>query len=940
MDLFWQRVEEAFHSALQQPESDRESWLAAQSGFDPAVREEARSLLAADRRQGELGAQPRATAFAEDNSADDWAEDAQRLPLFGAWQAVKLLGRGGMGTVYLADRADGAFEMSAAVKVVPLALASPEIEERFRRERQFLASLDHPKIARLIDGGVSESGLPYLVMEFIAGTTIDRFCDAHRLDTRARIALVRQVLEPLTYVHARNVIHRDVKPSNILVDDSGNVKLLDFGTARLLDATAETALTRAGVLAFTPDYASPEQARGEPCTFASDLYSAGMLLYRLLTGRLPHQMTGRLPAGASTAVAHSRPQPPRLDAPLKAILDKALSRTAASRYQSAAELDADLARYLEGERVRAGKPWKKYWAAAGTVLAFGAVVWLSALWRAPARARALIPFDAGVPNAMQPALSGDGKWLAFASPGEGGTRPDIWLKRMPKGAARRVTGGEGVNDEPALSPEGRWLAFHSTRRPAGIYLEPASESGAAAHLLVAGGRAPRFSPNGKWIAYLDIGGGGGDPTAYNMSMLYRVPAQGGTPVRLARNASSVQGAAWSADSRSVLFLTVGEQGELRLWSAPLDGAPAELIPEFNDPVYTHVYASACAVTGNRFLYTVFEEGVRSLGEFLLKPALHAGRHSAAVASSQLNISGCAASANGTVLADVTGTRSSAWTLPVDSESGTVLGPPMLLTELESGNTSVQLTPDGAEVLLRAPSEPASLQDYRSGARKTLPPSEGLSSDGFFVLQVSKLMGGVTPSIRAVVNLRTGESWGALQTNGHYWDLSRGGQWVLAASVQVHRTIEAWDTRTAEHRAIYAHPIENLYLANFSQDGHWSLFISEGAGRPPRMWAAPFRGLENVPPAEWVDLGAGDYPRWSPSGGRIYFTQEHDDFECIFTRAVDPATKRPAGPVTEVRHFHGALTPLGLEPGSFRVSVAQDKLAFTLGEQTHRLFEWR
>jgi hypothetical protein len=173
-----------------------------------------------------------------------------------------------------------------------------------------------------------------------------------------------------------------------------------------------------------------------------------------------------------------------------------------------------------------------------------------------------------------------------------------------------------------------------------------------------------------------------------------------------------------------------------------------------------------------------------------------------------------------------------------------------------------------------------------------------------------------------------------------WDLSAGGQWVLTAGMAAHRIIEAWETRTAEHRPVYAHPTANLYLANFSKDGRWALFISEEAGRQPSMWAAPFRGLENVPPVEWVDLGAGDYPRWSPAGGRIYFTQVHDGFECIFTRAVDPATKRPVGPVAEVLHLHGRLTPQGLPPGYFRISVARDKLAFTLGEQTHRLFEWR
>jgi dipeptidyl aminopeptidase/acylaminoacyl peptidase len=941
MDPFWQSVEAAFHAALQQPESDRESWLASQTGFDPEVREEVRSLLVADRKQGEASAQPRA-APAEDDAVDDLAEDARRLPLFGAWQAVKLLGRGGMGTVYLAERADGAFHMSAAVKVVPLALASSEIEERFRRERQFLASLDHPKIARLIDGGVSEFGLPYLVMEFIAGMTIDRFCDAHRLDTRARIALVRQVLEALAYVHGRNVIHRDVKPSNILVDDSGNVKLLDFGTARLLGATAETALTKAGIFAFTPDYASPEQVRGEPCTFASDLYSAGTLLYRLLTGRLPHASAGPSPAGVAKVIAQAQPEPPRLDAQLYAILEKALAKTAAGRYRSAAEMDADLSRYLEGERVRARKPRMKFWAAAGALLALCAVVWLSAyLWRAPDRARALVPFDAGVPNAMRPALSADGKWLAFAAPGESGPRPDIWLKQMPKGAAKRVTGGAGANDEPALSPDGQWLAFHSTRQPAGIYLQAAAPAGSGgARLLVAGGRAPRFSPDGKWIAYLNVGGSGGDPSAYNMSMLYRVPAQGGTPVRLARNALSVQGAAWSADSQSVLYLTTDESGDLRLGAAPLDGAPAELIPRFSDPDQTHVYSSACAVTRDRFLYTVFDGVTWVLGEFAFQTALGAGRYSVAATPSHLAISDCTASANGTVLVDGIENRASGWTLPIDAESGAVSGPSALLTALEPGYYHVQLTPDGSSALLFALSKPTYLLDCRTGAHQPLPDSEVLSSDGLFVLRVNKTPRGTTPVILAVLNPKTGQSWGGIQTAGVRWDLSAGGQWVLTAGMAAHRIIEAWETRTAEHRPVYAHPTANLYLANFSKDGRWALFISEEAGRQPRMWAAPFRGLQIIPPADWVDLGAGDYPRWSPAGGRIYFTQVHDGFECIFTRAVDPATKRPVGPVAEVLHFHDRLTPQGVWPGSFRISVARDKLAFILGEQTHRLLEWR
>ena len=278
------------------------------------------------------------------------------LPRFGPWQAVRVLGRGGMGEVYLAERADGAFQMKAAVKVAPLALASPDIEERFRRERQFLASLDHPKVARLIDGGFA--GLPYLVMEFVDGVSIDRYCDAVALDARGRVALMRQVLEALIYVHGCGVIHRDLKPSNILVDAAGNAKLLDFGTARLVDATGDSIITRIGVFAFTPDFASPEQTLAKPLTVATDIYSAGALFYRLLTGRPPYRFTDYSPGAVAQTIGHGEPEPSGLDRRLDAILSKALRKNPEERYASAAEMDADLARYLEGQPVRARRSRK------------------------------------------------------------------------------------------------------------------------------------------------------------------------------------------------------------------------------------------------------------------------------------------------------------------------------------------------------------------------------------------------------------------------------------------------------------------------------------------------------------------------------------------------------------------------------------------------------
>jgi len=339
----FRRIEAIFDAVLECPSGpERDAFLRRQEATtDASLLAEARQLL-------------------EDHEAVTAAVPMppETLPRFGPWQAIRVLGRGGMGEVYLAERADGAFQMEVAVKEAPLALASPDIEERFRRERQFLASLDHPKVARLLDGGGGGSGLPYLVMEFVDGLTIDRYCELQKLDANSRIGLMRQVLEALIYVHGRGVIHRDLKPSNILVDAAGNAKLLDFGTARLVDASGDSAITKTGVFAFTPDFASPEQTLAKPLTVATDIYSAGVLFYRLLTGRPPYRFTDYSASAVAQTINHTEPESSGLDRPLDAILLKALRKNPEERYSSAAEMDADLARYLEGQPVRARRPRK------------------------------------------------------------------------------------------------------------------------------------------------------------------------------------------------------------------------------------------------------------------------------------------------------------------------------------------------------------------------------------------------------------------------------------------------------------------------------------------------------------------------------------------------------------------------------------------------------
>ncbi|MCA1558022.1 MAG: protein kinase, partial [Acidobacteria bacterium] len=313
----------------------------------------------------------------------------------GAYQIEREIGRGGMGAVYLAERADNAFRKRVAIKLVKRGMDTDYILRRFRHERQILAALDHPNIARLLDGGATRTGQPYFVMEYIEGEPLYRHCDERRLDLRERLQLFHQICAAVEYAHQNQVIHRDIKPSNILVSHSGAPKLFDFGIAKLLnpelysDTTPQTA---SAMRMMTVEYASPEQVQGLPVTFLSDVYSLGVLLYELLTGHRPYRFQSRALHDMTRVICEEEPDAPsvavgrpenllpyahvdheaatighlcelrketpmslslKLSGDMDNIIMKALRKVPAERYQSVAALGEDIARYLEGRPVAA-----------------------------------------------------------------------------------------------------------------------------------------------------------------------------------------------------------------------------------------------------------------------------------------------------------------------------------------------------------------------------------------------------------------------------------------------------------------------------------------------------------------------------------------------------------------------------------------------------------
>jgi eukaryotic-like serine/threonine-protein kinase len=352
---------ELFDRACDLPEGARAAFLASACP-DAALRRRVEALLEAHDRAGSAFlARPAATLT---DAADGRA--GRRL---GPYEIVRELGRGGMGVVYLANRADDEYRKAVAIKVVAAPLGDEALVRRFRRERQILAQVEHPHIARLLDGGTTAEGLPFLVMEFVEGRRIDEYCTANRLDVPARLRLFRQVCEAVQQAHASLVIHRDLKPQNILVTADGTPKLLDFGIARLLEdeGTQAGETTLAGAAALTPEYASPEQLRAERLTTASDVYSLGVLLYELLAGARPYEVGSRRPDEVLRAIAGREPARPsvvaaqagdhqrarQLRGDLDTIVLAAMHADPARRYGSAASLAEDIARHLDGLPVSA-----------------------------------------------------------------------------------------------------------------------------------------------------------------------------------------------------------------------------------------------------------------------------------------------------------------------------------------------------------------------------------------------------------------------------------------------------------------------------------------------------------------------------------------------------------------------------------------------------------
>lgn len=641
----WRRVKEILDVALRIDAGERESYLTRACECDAELRAEVESLLEAYEEAGDLFETPERPALPD--------------PLLGAmagpYRILELIGVGGMGSVYRAKRADDAFEKEVAVKIVRRGLDHDYMVRHFRLERQIMASLEHPNIGRLLDGGATADGLPYFVMEFIRGKAVDRYCEERGLGLRERIGLFITICDAVEFAHCLGVVHRDIKPGNILVTDDGAPKLLDFGIAKILDperlpGAPEPPITLTP--AMTPEYASPEQLRGERVTKSSDVYSLGVLLCETLTGK---RLNGaELPAGLPREVG--------------TIIRMAVREEPDRRYSSAGALGEDLRRYLKGLPVRARQGALGYRAskflrrnrsmagAIGAGLIAPALVYLAMnvreRWRESAAQPQIVTITSAPGREFQPSFSPEGKRVVYAATGERGENTDIYIQTVGGSQPFRLTTDPADDLSPVWSPDGGRIAWLRTGpKETAIFVSPSS---GGVHRKIADvfpariesvGRHLDWSPDGEWLAASDKPGAGapfrivlievatgrkrqltmppeniiGDmapafapdgrtlafirAVSSGVSDVWTIPLRGGEPRRVTSDNRSVLAMTWGPEGRSIVFSSDRKRNHA-LWRVAPSGGTPERVPmvseNASDPAFSR--------DGHRMVYTqVFED---------------------------------------------------------------------------------------------------------------------------------------------------------------------------------------------------------------------------------------------------------------------------------------------------------------------------------------------
>jgi serine/threonine protein kinase/Tol biopolymer transport system component len=893
----------------------------------------------------------------------------------GHYVIVDKLGEGGMGVVYRAR--DPRLDRFVALKILPArSTNNPDHRRRFTQEAKAASALNHPNIVTVHDVGAVD-GVSFIAMEYVKGATLRQTIGASGMPLERVLNIAAQIADALIAAHAAGVLHRDLKPGNIMISDGRIVKVLDFGLAKLMDPARpadefdatriyDHGRTQEGMVVGTIAYMSPEQLEGKPLGPSTDTFSFGCVMYEMLSGQAPFGTSATvstIAAVLSRTPASIRASRTDVPAELGLLIAACLAKDPAAR-----PAIAEVKRVLDDLRysrdataalrsiVRQPPAWRRA-AIAGAVVVASTLLFAGGWYLWASRTRELPPLkvlkrisaDAGL--TAYPALSPDGKLLAYASDRGVEGVMNIWMRQVAGGDPIRLTNGESDDLEPSFSPNGSQIVFRSERNGGGIYV--VSALGGAPRQIAGNGRRPRFSPDGRWIAFRS----GTSSNSGEFERIYLVPAGGGEPRAWHPEFSSAREPVWSPDGRFILFLgkrdanTVWPQGA-DWWVAPVEGGA---------PQATGAFAAL---------------GVQAFGDFTAPEAWIAP--------------------NDIVFSWRVGDSTNVWRVPL-SRSRTIAGPPQQLTFGAGLERQPSVSPAGSVVFASETErlnvwglaiEPArgavdpEVKRYTQGEAIDGSPTISTAGDRFAFVsnkagsdevwvhdvttgQETMLSGVPGRKGLAVVSHDGSQVAFAVDENGKtaiYVSSSRGGlvkrvcescgpprSWTLDKQHLVYqaRTSDRsefflLDVASKQSVAIVTNPDRDVFSGTISSDGRWITFQAKRKGADgQQIVVAPFR-TTGVRPDEWIPITTGEFeddkPRWSADGGTVYFTSTRDGFRCLWSAQLAAATKRPIGEPAIVHHFHRArLGMMYPTLNRFDVAVARDKIVFTLVERTANLW---
>jgi serine/threonine protein kinase len=999
----WEKIQELLGGALEREPTRRSAFLKEACGNDEALCREVEALLAEHGKAGSFLETPALELAAQLHAEQGSAAIVGRQ--IGPYQILSLLGVGGMGEVYLAQ--DTRLQRSLALKVLPTAWASDQDRmKRFVREARAASALKHPNVAHIYEIG-EWNGTQFIAMEYVEGQTLAAKIGNHPLNLTEAVEIGIQVADALDEAHSKGITHRDIKPANLMLSARGQVKVLDFGLAKVtwakgLAATSDLSTvvnTEAGVVMGTMEYMSPEQVVGKEVDRRTDVFSLGVVLYQMATGRLP--FSGKSKNETLDHILHEQPEAIarfnyNVPVELERIVRKCLEKDRERRYQSARELLVDLrnlrgeprtswsaepsARLPEDRTLVAPVPSRplssngqspfpnrrKLLAAAVLVLlVLGSLVF----WWSLSRPTPLLqPFltrltsDSGLTT--DAVISPDGKLIAFASD-RGGSNLDIWVKQVSGGDPIQLTRDAADDHQPAFSPDGGQIVFRSERAGGGIYTISAL-GGGEARLLAQRGRNPRFSPTGDWIAFW-VGLMAGYPLGAQAERIFLIPPSGGTPKQIDPPGILAAGCPiWSPDGTHLLFYG-SDSSFLPVffptsdwWVWPLAGGKAVKTGAFKafaaqniNLTLPNLVPSPAEWIDDRIFFSAKAGDSVSLWQVSISPRNWriTGPAHRLTTGSGLDIRPSLAKTGLLVFSSLVD-NADIWSLPIDAAQGRAKGPPAQLTRDLAADHMPSMSADGKELVFvswRSGNADIWIKNLESGKEKPLTESPAqeispkISPDGSLVSYSIRVTGTspLTDDIY-VIPAKGGLLQKLCDGCGVPWGWFPDNKLLFNMQPQGIGMISLATGKVGNYLQSSQF---GLFHAKFTQDGRWITFSGlDTQAFPSRLWvlAAPFQGETPPKESDWIgivrDQHWNDKPRWSPDGKRIYFVSDRDGFTCLWSQPLEPETKRPIGPPLPLHHLHQVRRSiLNVGYALMDIAVAPDKIVLNLGEITGNIW---